>query len=79
MKVYNSKDQLITTTSLENAQYDLKSIKSKKIYCKLTWTAANVPNDDSGYSFEVTTRGKLFFKTSDLLLNGWSLDGTLGD
>jgi hypothetical protein len=69
----------LSSTELGNAEYDLKSVKSRVITCQFSWVVNDVPNDDKGYYLEVAKRGKVFFSTSDLQANGWALDAGLGD
>jgi hypothetical protein len=79
VNIYSSDDRLLSSTELGNAEYDLKSVKSRVITCQFSWVGNDVPNDDKGYYLEVAKRGKVFFSTSDLQANGWALDAGLGD
>jgi hypothetical protein len=77
--VYNSTGAIVGTTTLYGSSYDLESLSSRKITCTFKWELKNVPNDDAGYSVEVTSRGKVFYSGDELLDNGFSLDTTIGD
>lgn len=79
VSIYSSDDKLLSSTTLGNADYTLKSVKSRIISCQFTWTIAGIANDDEGYFVEVAKRGKVFFSTSDLRENGWALDTELAD
>ena len=79
VSIYSSGDKLLASTELANAEYDLKSVKSRVISCQLNWTVNDVPNDEQGYYVEITKRGKVFFSTAQLQANGWALDTELKD
>ncbi len=77
--VYNSTGAVVGTTTLYGSSYDLESLSSRKITCTFKWELKNVPNDDGGYSVEVTSRGKVFFSSEELLDNGFFLPTTIGE
>jgi hypothetical protein len=65
------------TGSLTNDTYDLVSISSKQIECKFTATFNDVPNDDLGYSIEVSHRGFVDYNLSDIRDNDWTANVAL--
>ena len=77
--VYNSTGAVVGTTTLYGSSYDLESLSSRKITCTFKWELKNVPNDDGGYSVEVTSRGKVFFSSDELLDNGFFLPTIIGE
>jgi hypothetical protein len=77
--IYDSTGKIVGTTSLYGSSYDIESVSSKRIICTFQWELKDVPNDDSGYSVEVTSRGKVFFTGDQLLKNGFFLGTTIGD
>ena len=77
--IFNSTGAVIGTTTLFGSVYNLVSTSSRKIICTFQWELKNVPNDDSGYSVEVTRRGKVFFTSDRLESNGYVLTTTIGD
>ena len=79
VNIYSSDDRLLLSTELGNAEYDLKSVKSRVIFCQFTWEVKDVPNDDKGFYVEIAKRGKVFFSRTDLEANGWALDTELKD
>jgi hypothetical protein len=60
------------TGSLTNDTYDLVSVSSKQIECKFNATFNDVPNDDLGYSIEVSHRGFVDYNLSDIRENDWT-------
>ena len=79
VKIYSSKDVLLSTSEVTSTNYDLVSTKSRIIYCELRWSVENVPNDDFGYYIEISSRGKVFFSTAKLIENGWVMNTVLED
>jgi hypothetical protein len=77
--IYDSTGKIVGTTSLYGSSYDIESVSSKRIICTFQWELKDVPNDDSGYSVEVTSRGKVFFTGDQLLKNGFFLGTTIGN
>jgi len=77
--VYDSTGKIVGTTSLFGSTYDLVSVSSRKIICTFKWELKDVPNDDAGYSVEVTSRGKVFFTADRLLNNGFFMGTTIGE
>lgn len=79
VKVYGSDGNLLATTALGNSHYDLVSVSSKKLFCEWDWSVVGVPNDEGGYSVEISHRGKVSFSAVKLAANGYTLDTTIGD
>lgn len=77
--IYDSTGGVAASGSITDSTYDLRSIKSKVIVCKLLWSIKNVPNDDAGYSIEVGKRGKVYFDTTSLERSGWVANTRMGD
>jgi hypothetical protein len=77
--VFNSTGAVVGTTTLYGSSYDLESLSSRKITCTFKWELKNVPNDDGGYSVEVTSRGKVFFSADELQDNGYFMPTTIGE
>jgi len=77
--VFNSTGTVIGTTTLFGSKYDLVSVSSRQIICTFKWELKDVPNDDAGYSVEVTHRGKVFFTSDRLQSNGYVLTTTIGE
>ncbi len=63
VRIYSSTNQLLAQTNLTDSDWKYKNPKKKgKIYCDLFWKVDDVPNDEKGYSVEMTERrGKVFF------------------
>jgi hypothetical protein len=77
--VYNSMGAVVGTTTLFGSVYNLTSTSSREIICTFKWELKDVPNDDAGYSVEVTHRGKVFFTSDRLQSNGYVLTTTIGE
>jgi len=79
VRIYNSTGTIVGTTSLYGSSYDIESVSSRRIICTFKWELKDVPNDDSGYSVEVTNRGKVFFTSDQLLKNDFFMGTTIGN
>ncbi len=69
VKVYDSTGKVVGNTTMINSQYELASLTSRKLTCTFKWELSDIPNDDQGYSVEVSRRGKVFFSLSELQEN----------
>lgn len=78
VRIYSSTNQLIAQTNITGTRWQYKDPKKQEtIYCDLTWTVADVPFDEKGYSVEMTERrGKVFF-TKDQ--SAYALITTIGE
>ena len=65
------------TGKLVNDRYDLVSIASKQIACKFNTTFTDVPNDDLGYSVQVSHRGYVDYDLSSIRDNDWTAEVAL--
>jgi hypothetical protein len=69
VKIYDSSGKVVGNTTMMNSQYELASLSSRKLTCTFKWELSDIPNDDQGYSVEVSKRGKVFFSLSRLQEN----------
>ena len=79
VKLYDSTGKVIATTTLFGSDYGLDSVYSAKLTCTFKWKLSDVPNDDDGYSIEVSKRGKVFFSLEDLQGDDFLMETTIGD
>jgi hypothetical protein len=66
VKIYDSTGKVVGNTTMMNSQYELVSLTSRELTCTFNWKLNDIPNDDQGYSVEVSRRGQVFFSLSKL-------------
>ena len=69
VKIYDSTGRVVGNTTMKSSQYELASLASRKLTCTFKWELSDIPNDDQGYSVEVSRRGKVFFSLDRLQEN----------
>lgn len=75
--VFNSKGDILGTTILRASMYVVDT-STQKVTCYFIWNLDNVPNDDDGYSVQVSSRGKVDFSREQALENDYLLATQVG-
>jgi hypothetical protein len=78
VKVYDSAGKVVGSTTLGNSEYDLDSVSSRKLTCTFKWELNDIPNDDQGYSVEISSRGEVYFSLDSLKDNGFFMGTEIG-
>lgn len=75
--VFNSKGDNLGSTVLRASMYVVDT-STQKVTCFFIWNLDNVPNDDDGYSVQVSSRGKVDFSREQTVENDYLLATQVG-
>jgi hypothetical protein len=75
--VFNSKGDNLGSTILRASMYVVDT-STQKVTCFFIWNLDNVPNDDDGYSVQVSSRGKVDFSREQAVENDYLLATQVG-
>jgi|688.fasta_scaffold192355_1 hypothetical protein len=75
--VFNSKGDNLGSTVLRASMYVVDT-STQKVTCFFIWNLDNVPNDDDGYSVQVSSRGKVDFSREQAVENDYLLATQVG-
>lgn len=75
--VFNSKGDILGSTILRASMYVVDT-STQKVTCFFIWNLDNVPNDDDGYSVQVSSRGKVDFSREQAVENDYLLGTQVG-
>jgi hypothetical protein len=78
VKVFDSTGKVVGSTTLDNSEYGLDSVSSRKLTCTFKWELNDIPNDDEGYSVEISSRGEVFFSLDSLKDSGFFMGTEIG-
>jgi hypothetical protein len=75
--VFNSKGDILGSTILRASMYVVDT-SAQKVTCFFIWNLDNVPNDDDGYSVQVSSRGKVDFSKEQVVESDYVLATQVG-